>query len=388
MESSYKYLFDLGLILLFAHIGGRISKRFKQPAVLGQIIAGIILGSGILVLTEFIESFAQIGVILLMLIAGLETDVKELKRSGKASAAIAIGGIVVPAGLVFTGIYALTGEFEVALFLGVVAMATSVSISVQTLREIGQLRTRQGITILGSAIIDDVVGIIALTLLVGIISPSQESSVFRVVAMIVGFFIVMYVIAFVFLKIYRKQEEEDGNLEEKIVYFALIGCFLISFMAEEFGIAAITGSYFVGVIFSMTHHKHKISHEVNKVSKYMFTPVFFVSIGMGVNLAEAYEFLAVGLALFVLASLGKIVGCGFAAKMSGFSKKEAIQIGIGMVPRAEVALIIANLGAQMGVLSEEELGATILLVLCTTLVTPSLLKWSFREDIRNSALEN
>lgn len=378
MESHLQYVLNFGIILLAANIGGIISKKLKQPAVLGQIIAGVILGMGIMEKTEFIEDLGEIGVIFLMFIAGLETDVQELKDSGKSSSLIALGGVVFPALFVYGGTYLITGDVVSSMFMGVISTATSVSISVQTLRELERLRTRQGITILGAAIIDDIVGIVLLTLVIGIAKPSIGGSVALVIGKILLFFVITLVLGYVITKL-LKVCSHIINFDDKIVTYAVVFCFILAFISEELGVAAITGAYFSGVVFSMTEHRHKVSHEINRIATIMFTPVFFVSIGMSVDLGSAISAIAFGSVFIILAVLGKIVGCGAGALMTGFTKQEALQIGFGMIPRAEVAIIIANLGLKMEVINNEIMASVILMVLVTTLLTPSLLKWAFTE---------
>lgn len=376
MESKFAFLLHIGIILLAANIGGIISRRFKQPAVLGQILAGLVLGMGIIEKTDTISHLAEIGVVFLMFIAGLETDVNELKASGKSSSMIALGGVVTPFLLVAGGIYFVTGNMLSSIFMGVIATATSVSISVQTLREIGKMRSKQGIGILGAAIIDDVIGIVLLTVIIGLVKPGANSGLFLVVGKIVIFFILTFILGYILIKILAKISKSI-NIEDSIVVYAIIFCFILAYFSEELGVAAITGAYFAGVVFSMTSHRHKLSHEVNKISSVMFTPIFFVAIGLGVDIKSAIGAFSIGIILVVLGALGKVIGCGFGAKISGFEGKEALQVGIGMVPRAEVAIIIANLGVAMDVISKQQLAAVIMMVLITTLITPSLLKWSF-----------
>lgn len=381
MESSYMFMLQIAIVLLAAHVGGAVSKRLKQPVVMGQIVVGIVLGMGFLEKTSIINEFSQIGVVLLMFIAGLETDVKELVASIKSSSMIALGGILLPAGLVFISlmVFIPNQSMAVALFLAIVSTATSVSISVQTLREIHRLRTKQGVMILGAAIIDDVAGIILLTLLVSMVRPGVSSSVGLVVFKILGFFAIVYVVGYLLIQLLKKLKFGD-DVEETIITWSIVICFVLAFMSEEFGVAAITGAYFAGVIFSMTSHRHRVSHEINKVATFIFTPIFFVSIGMDIDLGVASTALGAGALLIVFGSIGKVVGCGFGAKLSGFSNQHALQIGIGMVPRAEVAIIVANLGVQMAILSEKDMAATILMVLVSTLITPAMLKWSFSKE--------
>lgn len=381
MASSLSFLLELSIILAAATFGGFVSKKLGQPAVLGQILAGIFLGLMTLEKTTFISHISEIGVIFLMFIAGLETDVHELVDSGKSSSMIALGGVLVPGILVFSGMYLFTGgDLGIALFMAVVSTATSVSISVQTLREMNQLRTRQGISILGAAIIDDIVGIILLTFVVAAVKPTEGVSILETLLNIALFFGVAGLAGFGLTK-FSKFCTGRFNLDQKIVTYAIIVCFVLAFLSEELGVAAITGSYFAGVMFSMTPHRHKVSHEVNKIASILFTPVFFVAIGMGVDLKAAVTALGIGGLFIVLSVVGKLVGCGVGARISGFSIRNAIQIGVGMVPRAEVAIIIATLGLKMGVIGDREMAAVILMVVVTTLLTPSMLKASFKEKV-------
>ncbi|MCK8059876.1 MULTISPECIES: cation:proton antiporter [unclassified Fusibacter] len=376
---KYFYLVQLAIILIAANIGGLISTRFKQPAVLGQIIVGMILGMGLMVKTEFIGDIAELGVVFLMFTAGLETDVDELKSSSKSSSMIALGGVVVPFTLVSIGTYLLTRSVETSLFMGIVSTATSVSISVQTLREIGRLRSRQGITILGAAIIDDIIGIVLLALLLGVLHPTEGAHIVLVIGKLGMFFALTYIVG---IGISRLLDRfcEKLNISDHVVTYAIVLCFLLAFASEELGVAAITGAYFAGVAFSMTKVRHKVSHDINLISTTFFTPVFFVAIGMGVNLFSAFQAIGIGLILIILGSLGKVIGCGVGAKLTGFNKFEGMQIGLGMIPRAEVAIILANLGVTMNIITDKEIAGVILMVVATTLMTPSLLKWSFERE--------
>lgn len=379
MASSLSFLLEMSVILAAASFGGFISKKLGQPAVLGQILAGIALGLLTLEKTEFISHISEIGVIFLMFIAGLETDVKELVDSGKSSSMIALGGVLMPGLLVFSGMFLFTGgDMGIAMFMAVVSTATSVSISVQTLREMNQLRTKQGISILGAAIIDDIVGIILLTFVVAAVKPTEGVSISHTLLNI-GLFFAVAALAGYGLTKFSKFCVGRFNLDHKIVTYAIIVCFVLAFLSEELGVAAITGSYFAGVMFSMTPHRHKVSHEVNKIASVFFTPVFFVAIGMGVDLKAAVSAVGLGAIFIVLSILGKLIGCGVGARASGFSLKHAIQIGVGMIPRAEVAIIIATLGVKLEVIGDREMAAVILMVVVTTLTTPSMLKMAFKD---------
>ncbi|QXM06725.1 cation:proton antiporter [Crassaminicella indica] len=379
MEAKVTFLLHIGILLLGANIGGIISKKLKQPAVLGQILMGMVLGMGILEKTELIHHLSEIGVIFLMFIAGLETDVNELRASGKSSAAIAVAGVLVPLLLVSGAAYIFSGKWVSSIIVGLISIATSVSISVQTLKEIGQLKTRQGVGILGAAIIDDVIGIILLTIVVGMIKPESGSNIFVVILKILSFFVIIIVLGYILVQILARISDRV-NVRRKIVPYAIISCLILSFISEELGVAAVTGAYFAGVIFSMTPYRHKISHDIGLISDTIFTPIFFVAIGLGVELSTIGDGLGYSILLLLLGIIGKIVGCGWGAKMTGFNGKHSLQIGIGMVPRAEVSIIIANLGLKMHLIDHKDFASAIVLVVVTTLITPSLLKWSFKGD--------
>lgn len=390
MKGDLTFLLHIALILLFANLGGFVSRKLKQPAVLGQIVVGLLLGPSVLNLIESTEALghmAEIGVILLMFIAGLETDLEDLKASSSSSALIALGGVAVPLGF---GILAVLlskpgASLHEGLFLGVILTATSVSITVQSLRELGKLRTRQGVGVLGAAIIDDVAGIIILTLVVGMISPVEGESVFLVLGKIIVFFVFSIGFGVVFSKLLTKYSNIVSR-ENRVLTAALIFCFLLAFVAEELGVAAIIGAYFTGVVFSTTPHRNRVSHEIQRIAYALFTPIFFLNIGLGVKISNVSGVIGLSIAIILAAVFGKMLGCGIGAKLSKFSNREALQISIGMIPRAEVALIVTNLGLKVGIIGKDIFTAVILTVLVSTIITPPLLKVAFgdkKNKIRN-----
>ncbi len=381
MEEGFGFLIDIAIILLFANIGGFLSAKLKQPAVLGQILAGLIMGPSVLNIihaTGFITNMAEIGVILLMFIAGLETDIDDLKKSGASSASIAIGGVIAPLlfGVLVILIMKPSANYYEALFVGVILTATSVSITVQALRELGQLRTKQGVGILGAAIIDDVLGIILVTLVVGMAHPSSGNCILIVLGKIVAFFLLSICVGIIFSKILTKYHTVISR-ENRVLTAAIIFCFILAFIAEELGVAAIIGAYFTGVIFSTTPHRNRVSHEIQRIAYALFTPIFFVNIGLKVDLSHIGQALGLSVLLILAAVLGKVIGCGAGAKLSKFTNREALQISIGMIPRAEVALIVTNLGLKIGIIGHEVFTSVILLVLVSTIITPILLKMTF-----------
>ncbi len=384
METSTNFLFDLAIILLCANIGGIIAVRFKQPSVLGQILAGLLIGPsvfGLIGQSDFIASYSEIGVLLLMFMAGMETNIDDLKKSAGSSLTIATGGVIVPyiLGFFVIKIFYKEASTSAAIFSGVILTATSISITIQSLREFNKTKDKVGVNILGAAIIDDVLGIIVLAVVVGIVNPAQGENPLLVIVKIVIFFVLAVIIGMILLSMLSKYLYKLSAVITPTA-IALICCFLIAFLASEFGIAAIIGAYSAGIIFSLLPKaRNKIDHDVSIIAYTLFTPVFFANIGLEVNLSGISSVLLLSFMFLLAAIVGKIIGCGLGAKLSKFTNKECLQVGIGMIPRAEVALIVANLGKNSGILSDGLFTAAIVVAIGTTLVTPPLLKLVFAE---------
>ena len=367
-------ILQIAIILIASKIAGDICIRLGQPSVLGKLLIGIVLGPSVLGLvteTETLAEISQIGVILLMFIAGLETDLQEFKRSGKASTLVGLGGIVVPLVLgFFAGKMMGFNDFE-AWFLGLLLSATSVSISVQALKEMNQLKTREGATILGAAVIDDVVVIIALAFLMSFAGGEVNLGIvilkkvlFFVGALLVGWKLVPW-----FLNKFAKLQ-----VTETVISSALIICFLFAYMAEFTGVAAIIGAYIAGIAISLTNFKQEIFEKVETISYSIFVPVFFTSIGIAAEFSGIGENLGMIILLSVLAILTKLVGATFGAKVSGFSWNSSLGIGSAMVSRGEVALILASIGLGDKLLSSDMFAVLVVVILVTTLVTPPMMK--------------
>lgn len=390
------FLIELALILAAAGLGGLVAKSINMPPVLGQILVGIIIGPSVLGVLqsgedELIHIMSQLGVIFLMFLAGLETDLKELKSSGKGASMIAIGGVVLPLALgtliplllfpQFIPFETTDGKFMGALFIGTILTATSVSISVSVLREMQQLASKQGISILGGAIIDDVFGIILLAVVSGMVAPSGHGSGIAGLFLKIGVFVILVaVIGFFGVKLITRIAQGTA-WRDRILTIAVITCLVFAYSAEMFNVAAITGAYAAGVIFAATPYRHRVVDKVQSIAYTLFTPIFFVSIGLSVQIDEKiFGFLGYALAIVAVAIAGKIIGCGFGAKLSGFSTKHSMQIGIGMIARAEVALIVANQGMRSGIIGDETFTSVVLLVVISTIVTPPLLKFLFKGE--------
>ena len=371
MEGGYGFLLDLALILLSTKLLGLLTQRFQLPQVVGALLAGLILGPAVLNViqeTEFIKDTAEIGVIVMMFCAGMETDVNELKHSGKAAFIIALIGVLVPIGGGFALAYffnqpgviesdATTPVFLQNMFIGVILTATSVSISVETLKELGKLKTRSGNAILGAAIIDDVLGIIALT----IISSMADSSVsiWMVLLQILGFFVFVAVAGFLFYKFYIHWVVKAEKGMHRHVIIAFVFCLLMSYIAEvAFGVADITGAFCAGVIISMTQRSQYLNSKFDVLSYAYLSPLFFASIGLQVTLPEMTPAIIwFSVLLIVVAVLTKVVRSSLIDSYNQEFVKVAYARGISTVAiyfkyalRNSLIPVLISLGTQLGFL--------------------------------------
>ena len=393
---SYNYLLDLVLILLSTKILGIITKKFKMPQVVGALLAGLILGPSmfnILKETNFIIHLSELGVIILMFCAGLDTDLNELKKTGKASFIIAIFGVVVPliggflVAYLFNDVGTITGGIKNILlqniFIGVILTATSVSITVEALKEMGKINTSVGATILGASIIDDILGIIALT----IISSMADTSVntLFVLLKIVLYFIFVIVIGVISYKLFDIWMKHEHRDRRRFITASLVFCLLLAYISEEiFGVADITGAFIAGVILSNVERKKYVANKLDVVSYSLLSQVFFASIGLKVVIPYmSMKVVIFATILTIVAIVTKIVGAGIGAKMCKFSNKECMQIGTGMVSRGEVALIVASKGVVLGILSSSMLTTIVIVVVITTVISPILLNLAFKEKRNN-----
>ena len=383
---DYSFLLALALILMSTKLLGIASRKVHMPAVVGALLAGVFLGpscTNVVIDTDFLQKIAEIGVIILMFLAGLETDLGELKENGIASLVIAGIGVVVPIAGGFLTYYFFFDcsdleQIMKAVFVGVVLTATSVSITVETLRELGKLQGRMGTTILGAAIIDDIIGIIVLTVITSL-SGDSDAHIAMVLLKIAAFFAFVLLIGGVVFFV-SKHLIKRVKRRRRISIYTLTFCFMLSYMAEHyFGIADITGAYFAGIILCNFGIRQYIDEKITVLSYLFFSPVFFASIGIKTHIgAMSNEFLIFSIALLIVAILSKVIGCYVGAKICKFSNKEALAIGVGMVSRGEVALIVAQKGAQIQLISEELFPAIVFVVIVTTLITPVMLKLTLK----------
>lgn len=381
---SYDFLLFVAIILLSTKIFGLLSQKVNMPQVVGALLVGVLLGPSCLNIlheTDFLTKSAEIGVIFLMFLTGLDTDFDDLKATGKSSVIIAFVGVLIPLGSGFLTYYLFfhgqrpdTMIFLESAFVGIVLTATSVSITVETLREMGKLKGKMGTSILGAAIIDDILGIIALTVITSFTVPGVDIMV--VLLKILLLFVFIAVCGFFVFRLFRKLEIVYGT-KRRVAIYAVAFCLLLSYISEVyFGVADITGAYFAGLILcNVTETKSYIASKINITSYMFFTPIFFASIGIKtVITGMSQELILFTLALLIVAILSKIVGCGLGAKICGFSNMDSLAIGVGMISRGEVALIVAQKGEQAGLISPTLFPAIVLVVIVTTLITPILLK--------------
>ena len=388
---SYEFLFDLALILISTKLFGLITKKVRMPQVVGALVAGVILGPAVLNVlseTEFIQKLAELGVIVLMFTAGLETDINQLKKTGKASFIIAVLGVIIPlaGGFFIASIFNKGNDVNTILqnvFIGIILTATSVSITVETLKEMGKLNTRAGNAILGAAIIDDILGIIALTITTSLADPSIN--VIIVLIKIVMFFIFAGFAGYLFHWAFIKLDERYQRDLRRFVIIAFVFCLLLSFCAEEFfGVADITGAFIAGLVISDSNRSKYLNSRFETLSYMLLSPIFFASIGIKVQLTAMTKTIFIfAILLLIVAILSKILGCALGAKLCRYSNREAIQIGTGMISRGEVALIVANKGIAMGLMLPEFLAPVVIVVVVTTIVTPILLKVVFNNKSKS-----
>ena len=392
---SYDFLLTIAIIMLFTKVFGLTSERVHMPQVVGALIAGVLVGPSCLGWvgeTDFLVKAAEIGVIILMFNAGMDTDLDELKTTGFASFVIALIGVIVPliggvaCYLAFDNDPTDSMNMLKAAFIGVVLTATSVSITVETLREMGKLKSKVGTAILGAAVIDDILGIVVLTILTALTDPSVKPIL--VLGRIVAFFGFVLVVGLVMYRVFLKMEEKWHH-HRRIAIYAVAFAFLMSYVAERyFGIADITGAFIAGLIISNTSKSDFVLKKFDTMSYMLLSPVFFASIGLKVELPKmSAAIVGFAVALTIVAILTKIVGCALGAKMCGYKNYQCARIGVGMISRGEVALIVASKGEALGMLGGNFLGPVIIVVVITTIITPILLKIVFKSGPNVSTLE-
>lgn len=372
-------IFQLTLILVASLVATLIARRIRIPAVVGQILIGIVLAPAALGWLQgghTIEVLSEIGVILLMFLAGLESDLGVLKKNFKPALLVALAGVLVPL-LVFWGVTTMMGyAFSTAIFYGIVFAATSVSITVEVLQEYGKLSTKAGSIILGAAVVDDILAVLALS----IFTSTQSSSG----NLPKQFF--MEFIFLLFLVLVHKSIPKVWRFVEKLPVYAknttaaLILCLVLSLLADAAGMSAVIGSFFAGLALSQTDVSHKIEEYSSAIAYVVFIPVFFVSIAISVTFESIFEHPILILFFTLLAVLTKFIPAYFIGKSTGLTSSDSALVGTGMVSRGEMALIIAQIGLASQVINSDIYSELVIVIILSTLIAPFLIKLSLKKD--------
>ncbi|HEX9494860.1 MAG TPA: cation:proton antiporter [Candidatus Limnocylindria bacterium] len=377
-------LIELAAILVAAKLSGDLATRWGQPPVLGQLVAGLGLGLGFAVLrpgealpasTE-LSAFAQIGVVLLMFRAGLETDWPQLRSVGRAATLAACAGVALPLAVGWATGLAFALPAVESLFVGVILTATSVSITAQTLMELGSLRTVEGTTVLGAAVIDDVIGLLVFSFAIAF-TGAGASDLVGVVVPLGAFFLVTIGVGRRALPWLAERSERLRGAEAPVA-IAIAAAFALAALAQVSGIAAITGAYVAGLLLNRDGRFEPVADKVRLVGDAVFVPIFLVKTGMDARIEQLGAVALLVGVLIAVAIVTKIIGCGVAARVAGLSTRQSLVVGVGMISRGEVAVIVAGLALSAGAITSEIFSAAVVVVLATTLVTPPLLRVALR----------
>ena len=382
----YDVFRDLAIITVSAKLMGLLARKVNVPQVVGEILAGLLIGPSLLGLvaqTDFLTQMAEIGVILLMFSAGLGTNLRDMVKTGPVACLIAVAGVFVPLVggtllyMLFYGFSAVgSPEFFKAVFIGTILTATSVSITVKTLAELGKLKSELGTMIVSAAIIDDIIGIIVLTIVIGLGTGSGGGSeIFTVVGRTVLFFAFAFIVGVILYKLFKKLDARYKHTQ-RIPIFGLALCMGLSYISEKyFGVADITGAFVAGIILCNIKDADYIEEKLNINSYMLFGPVFFAGIGLKTNVSNLPgNIILFSLAFVAVALITKIIGCSLVAKCRRYSTLDSLKVGIGMMTRGEVALIVAQKGLSVGIIGSQFFTPVILLIIISSILTPILLK--------------
>ncbi|WP_137626977.1 cation:proton antiporter [Lactiplantibacillus pingfangensis] len=382
------YIGTLSLILIVTAVAGHISVRMGLPAVIGQLLSGIVLGPALLgwvSATAFIKDFAELGVIILMFMAGLESDLQLLKKYWKPSLLVAVLGVILPVAVIDWCSQLFHLSNVESLFLGVTFAATSVSISVAVLKELNALDGKEGTTILGAAVVDDVLAVLILSLMVSLFgsqvgtSSAQSTNLGLTLAIQAVFFVSLFVVVKWLVPLLMKIG--DALLvPTSVTLMSLVICFGLAYLADFIGLSAVIGAFFAGIAVGQTDYHEVIDRHIQPIGNAVFIPVFFVSIGLNMSFKGFLNDFWFIVVITVAAILTKLLGAGIGAKIAGFSWTSGYEIGAGMVSRGEMALIIAQIGYQGKLLSADRYSAVITAIILTTLIAPLLLRQSIHHQ--------
>ncbi len=386
---AIEFFKDLAIIIVAAKAFGLLAKKLKAPQVVGEILAGLIIGPtcfGLVGQSDFLAVMAEIGVVLIMFGAGLETNMKDLIVTGPKALIIALIGVFVPmaGGTVlygaFYGFSAIgTEDFYRAIFIGTILTATSVGITVQTLKELGRLKGEIGTLILSAAIIDDIIGIIVLTFVVGFKNP--DSQPVQVAINTLLFIVFSIGVGFITYFIFKKIDKRYPH-QRRIPILGLALCMIMAYAAEHFfGIADITGAYVAGLILCNLKDSEYIAEKMDISSYMLFGPVFFASIGLKTDFSNfTTEILLFSVCFVIVGIITKVIGCGLVAKCFKYSIRDSLKVGVGMMTRGEVALIVAQKGLAIGLLDPVYFASVILLIIVSSISSPIFMKLLYRGE--------
>ena len=384
---TYVILKDLAIIIVFAKLFGILARKCKAPQVVGELIAGIVLGPSVLGLvqqSDFLAQMAEIGVILLMFLAGLESDLSLLKKYFKPGMFVALLGILFP---VFFGW--LTGEaFQVAnneaIFFGIILAATSVSISVEVLKELNVVNTKEGSTILGASVVDDILVVLVLSFSLSFLTGKSTSNLPLPLLLLEQLFYFLFIFLLVkWIAPFLMSLAEKIYANSAIIIMSLVICLGMSYLADLIGLSSVIGAFFAGIAVSQTKVKHEVYNNVEALGYAVFIPVFFVSVGLEVDFSKFSEQILFILILTLVAILTKLIGGYIGAKFSGFSSNSALMVGAGMISRGEMALIILQIGQQSNLIENHYYSPLVIVVLLSTLISPLILKYFTKKVYAN-----
>lgn len=396
---TYAVFKDLAIILVSAKILGLLARKMKVPQVVGEIVAGLLIGPSVLGLvgqTSFLTQMAEIGVILLMFSAGLGTNLKNMIKTGPFACLVAVCGVAVPLILgtllymLFYGFAAVgSPHFYKAVFIGVILTATSVSITVQTLSELGKLKSKLGTAIVSAAIIDDVIGIMVLTVVIGIGANTSGASagILSVIMRSLLFFVFSGVLGYACYKLFKALNKKYSHTQ-RIPIFGLALCMFMAYAAEKyFGVADVTGAFVAGIILCNINDAEYIERKMAINSYIMFGPVFFAGIGLKTDIHGISGTIVLFSICFVLVALvSKIIGCGLVSRICKYSWRDSLIVGVGMMTRGEVALIVAQKGLSVGLLDPIYFTPVIILIIVSSILTPIFLKLLFTKNMNAAAI--
>ena len=368
----------LALMLITAESFGWLFSRVGQPVVLGQIVGGILLGLAFPP-TEEVKDISMIGVLMLLFLAGLESSVEELKGAGKSGFSVAMVGVVVSFILGFAVAYPFKG-FDQALLYGALTTPTSVSLTVRVLMEMGRLKSREGTTILTAAIVDDILGIIVLTvvissLLSGRVNPLSIAGILLKVGLFIA--LMVFVMPSVLDVLLRKVVRI--GFADSTVTLSMAALFGFAYLAEHMNLASILGAYLLGLALSETEFRKPIFEHSRIIAHSVFVPLFFVDVGMNIPVKDLKSAGVFAILFSLVAIASKVIGCGLGALIGGMKTKEALRVGIGMIPRMGVELAMLAIAMKAGIVGNDAYLVIVLMIFLSTLITPPLLKLVFRE---------